>query len=69
MDELAGLSEDSRKLALHRFQLLKPFYSRIGFVHGSTTDPMERTLEINALQEVNKTVVEAAREGMVIGQV
>jgi DNA transposition AAA+ family ATPase len=30
---------------------------------------MERILEINALQEVNKAVVEAARESLVIGQV
>jgi hypothetical protein len=29
---------------------------------------MERILEINALQQVTKTVVEAAREGLVIGQ-
>ena len=28
----------------------------------------ERILEINALQEVTKTVVEAARESLVIGQ-
>jgi len=30
---------------------------------------IERTLEINALQQVTKTVVEAARESLVIGQV
>jgi hypothetical protein len=30
---------------------------------------IERILEINALQEVNKAVVEAARESLVIGQV
>ena len=30
---------------------------------------IERTLEINALQLVNKTVVEAARESLVIGHV
>jgi DNA transposition AAA+ family ATPase len=30
---------------------------------------MERILEINALKEVNKGVVEAARESLVIGQV
>jgi hypothetical protein len=29
---------------------------------------MERILEINALQQVTKTVVEAARESLVIGQ-
>ncbi|HUQ93416.1 MAG TPA: hypothetical protein VM120_17170 [Bryobacteraceae bacterium] len=29
---------------------------------------MERILEINALQQVNKAVVEAARESLVIGQ-
>jgi hypothetical protein len=29
---------------------------------------MERILEINALQQVTKTVLEAAREGLVIGQ-
>lgn len=29
---------------------------------------MERILEINALQEVNKAVVEAARESLIIGQ-
>jgi DNA transposition AAA+ family ATPase len=30
---------------------------------------MERILEVNALQEVNKAVVEEARESLVIGQV
>ena len=30
---------------------------------------IERILEINALQEVTKAVVEAARESLVIGQV
>ena len=29
---------------------------------------MERILEINALQQVTKTVIEAARESLVIGQ-
>ena len=29
---------------------------------------MERILEINALQEVKKAIVEAARESLVIGQ-
>jgi hypothetical protein len=29
---------------------------------------MERILEINALQQVNKAVVETARENLVIGQ-
>ncbi|SPF53558.1 Potential ATP-binding protein (fragment) [Candidatus Sulfopaludibacter sp. SbA4] len=29
---------------------------------------IERTIEINALQQVTKTVVEAARENLVIGQ-
>jgi hypothetical protein len=59
------------------------FYSRIGFAHEFQPlaakeiqqllarrwlTQMERILEIDALQEVTKAVVEAARESLVIGE-
>ncbi len=38
------------------------------FLRGPLLTQMERILEINALQEVTKAVVEAARETLVIGE-
>jgi hypothetical protein len=58
VDELAGLSEEARKVALGRFRLLNRLLAQ-----------MERILEIDALREVSKAAVEAARESLVNGQV
>ena len=111
MDQLAGLTEEARKLSLDRFRLLQshlederplkavaaaariPFrtaqrwlslYRQFGLTalaRKRRTDTgnfrllnrllnqIERILEINALQQVTKTVVETARESLVIGQV
>ena len=79
MDELAGLPEEARRLAMERFRLLQPHLERnepLTSVAKAAGIPyrtahrlaMERVLEINSLREVNKDVVDAARESLVIGQ-
>ena len=84
-DELAGLSEEARNLALDRFRILQPHLEQsrslqsvalaiIRITGGNfrllnrLLTQTERILEINSLREVNKEVVDAARESLVIGQ-
>jgi hypothetical protein len=60
MDQLAGLTEDLRKLAFDRFLLIQPILK--------SASPWNLILEINSLEEVNQAVVHDARDSLVIGQ-
>jgi hypothetical protein len=72
MPELASFSESSRQSALQRFQLLHAgrliHLGKSNEISPNFVTQAERILEINGLTRLNATVIDAARESLVIGQ-